>query len=222
MPAIRVFLVDDRALLRTGLRLLLADQPGLRVVGEANDGRELLAQLPTTPANVVLLDLNMPGMGGVETTHQLRAHYPTVQVLALSMLDAPGYIFQMLDAGACGYVLKNAGLDEIVHGIRMVAAGRLFLCSEVGLTALQHLRGSTANHLGIGESSALGQLSGLSKRETEVLQLIAEGFTNQQIADRIFTSKRTVETHRRNIIDKTHMKNTASLIRFAMREGLVT
>lgn len=222
MPAIRVFLVDDHALLRTGLRLLLADQPGLCVVGEANDGRELLAQLPTTPANVVLLDLNMPGMGGVETTQQLRAHYPAVQVLALSMFDAPGYIFQMLDAGARGYVRKNAGLDEIVHGIRMVAAGQLFLCSEVGLTALQHLRGNTANHLSIGEISALGQLSGLSKRETEVLKLIAEGFTNQQIADRIFTSKRTVETHRRNIIDKTHMKNTASLIRFAMSQGLVT
>ncbi|WP_375417557.1 response regulator [uncultured Hymenobacter sp.] len=219
MITTRIFLVDDHALLRKGLRSLLSNQPDLCVVGEAGNGHELLAQLPATPTDVVLLDLNMPGMNGVETAGQLREHYPAVQVLALSMLDETAYIYQMLDAGARGYILKNAGLDEIIHGIRTVAAGRLFLCSEVGLGALLQLRGGATGVAGI---TAAGQLSNLSKREIEVLQLIAEGYTNQEIADRIFTSKRTVETHRQNIIDKTQMKNTASLIRFAVSEGLVT
>jgi DNA-binding NarL/FixJ family response regulator len=214
---IRVFLVDDHAVLRSGLRSLLADQPGLSVVGEANNGVELLEQLPQQPTDVVLLDINMPRMNGPQTAQQLQEYYPQVRILVLSMLSGTEYIFQMLDAGAMGYVLKNAGLDEIVHGIRTVASGRLFLCSEVGLSALNKLRD-------VPEAPSLTSISkqnALSKRETEVLQLIAEGLTNQEIADRLFTSKRTIETHRQNIIAKTQMKNTASLIRFAVSEGLV-
>ena len=215
---IRVFLVDDHTVLRTGLRSLLVEQPGLSVVGEAGNGQELLDQLPETPADVVLLDINMPVMDGPETARQLRIAYPEVTVLVLSMLDDEKHIFQMLDAGAAGYILKSAGLDEIVHGIRMVVAGRPFLCSEVGFAALNKLRdGGSAP---VEEASPKGG-GALSRRETEVLQLIAEGLTNQEIADKLFTSKRTIETHRQNIIAKTQMKNTASLIRFAVSEGLV-
>ncbi len=215
---IRVFLVDDHAVLRSGMRSLLAEQAGLEVVGEAGNGLELLAQLPTTPADVVLLDINMPGMDGLETTKQLKEHYPAVHVLVLSMLASEAFAYQMLDAGARGYVLKNAGLDEIVHGIRVVSGERLFLCAEMGLDALQKLRECTS-----GPPPAAGQKpGGLSKRETEVLQLIAQGLTNQEIADKLFTSKRTVETHRQNIIEKTKMKNTAALIRFAVSEGLIS
>ena len=213
---IRVFLVDDHTVLRSGLRSLLADQPALSVVGEAGNGLELLEQLPNTPTDVVLLDVNMPGMDGPETARQLQEHYPEVQILVLSMLASTEYIFRMLDAGATGYLLKSAGLDEIVHGIRTVAVGRPFLCSEAGLSALHKLRSVTS------EPTAPEAKTGtLSKRETEVLQLIAEGLTNSEIADKLFTSKRTIETHRQNIIAKTQMKNTASLIRFAVSEGLV-
>ncbi|RZJ86796.1 MAG: response regulator transcription factor, partial [Hymenobacter sp.] len=115
---IRIFLVDDHAVLRQGLRALLADQPGITIVGEASNGQELLDQLPTIPADVVLLDLNMPGMGGLETTQHLQKHHPAVRVLVLSMLSSAEHILQMLDAGAQGYVLKNAGLAELTFGIQ--------------------------------------------------------------------------------------------------------
>jgi len=166
----------------------------------------------------VLLDINMPVMNGPAAALQLQEQYPEVKVLVLRMLDDEEHVFQMLDAGALGYVLKSAGLDEIVHGIRTVAAGRHFLCSEVGYAALYKLRNG-ADYPATSTTPAAG---GLSKRETEVLQLIAEGFTNGEIADKLFTSKRTVETHRQNIITKTQMKNTASLIRFAVSERLVS
>lgn len=215
---IRVFLVDDHTVLRTGLRTLLADQPALTVVGEAGNGLELLAQLPDAPADVVLLDINMPQLDGAATAQQLQEQYPEIKILVLSMLDAEEHIFRMLDAGAMGYVLKSAGLDEIVHGIRTVAAGRHFLCSEVGYSALYKLR----NSADLSTTTEHPAASTLSKRETEVLQLIAEGLTNGEIADKLFTSKRTIETHRQNIITKTQMKNTASLIRFAVSERLVS
>ena len=214
---IRVFLVDDHAVLRSGLRSLLAEQAGLAVVGEAGNGGELLAQRPAAPADVVLLDLNTPEMDGLETTRQLGERHPAVRVLVLSMLASEAFAYQLLDAGARGYVLKSAGLDEIVHRIRMVAAGRRFLCAEMGLDALRKLRDCTS-----GPPPAADQKpGGPSKRETEVLQLIASGLTNQEIADKLFTSKRTVETHRQNIIEKTKMKNTAALVRFAVSEGLI-
>ena len=215
---IRVFLVDDHAVLRDGMRLLLADQPGLRIVGEAGNGQALFDQLPTSPADVVLLDLNLPGMSAPAITRQLSEQYPAVQVLVLSMEAGIDHIFELFDAGAHGYVLKSAGLDEIVHGIRTVAAGRPFLSCDIGLAALYQLR-RTLEALPVSRPE---KSSGLSERETEVLQLVADGLTNGEIADKLFTSKRTIETHRQNIIAKTQMKNTASLIRFAVSEGLVT
>ena len=206
-------------MLLAGLRLLLANQPDLTVVGEAANGLELLEQLPATPADVVVLDIHMPGLTGPETALQLAAKHPEVRILVLSMLTGSDHIHQMLDAGAQGYVLKNAGLDEIVHGIRMVAAGRPFLCSEVSFKALQRQQAELPQPaVGVPGDG----LRALSRREIEVLQLIAEGLTNGEIAAKLFTSKRTIETHRQNIIGKTHMKNTASLIRFAVSEGLVT
>ena len=213
---IRVFLVDDHTVLRRGLRLLLADQPSLVVVGEAGNGLELLEQLPAMPADVVLLDINVPGMDGEETTRQLHEQYPAAFVLAMSILDSAEHILHIFDAGALGYILKSAGLDEIVHGIRTVATERQFLCSELGLVALHKLCEGHSRPAGPAEKQGA-----LSKRETEVLQLIAEGLTNAEIADKLFTSKRTIETHRQSIIGKTQTKNTASLIRFAVSEGIV-
>ena len=214
---IRVFLVDDHQVVRSGLRLLLEAQPDLEVVGEAGNGLELLAQLPTTPTDVVLLDVNMPGLDGPSTARQLQEQYPQVAVLALSMLDREAYIFQMLDAGAKGYILKSTGLEEVITGIRTVAAGGQYLCTAAGLAALHKLRDSP------DEPAALpGKPGSLSKREREVLQLISEGLTTGEIADKLFTSKRTIETHRQNMLEKTQSKNTAALIRLAVDEGLVS
>ena len=215
---IRVFLVDDHQVVRSGLRLLLDAQPDLDVVGEASNGLELLAQLPTIPTDVVLLDVNMPGLDGPSTARQLREQYPEVAVLALSMLDREAYIFQMLDAGAKGYILKSTGLEEIIVGIRTVAAGGQYLCTATGLAALSKLREGPDE-----PATAFPSKPGsLSKREKEVLQLISEGLTTGEIAEKLFTSKRTIETHRQNMLEKTQSKNTAALIKLAMSEGLIT
>lgn len=212
---IRLFLVDDHAVLREGLRQLLEQEADFLVVGEAADGQQLLDQLPTTPADAVLLDLNMPGLGGVATAARLRADYPDLRVLMLSMVEEPLRIQETLAAGAHGYLLKNASKDEVLTGLRTVLAGRRFLCSEIGLTLLERVvNASTA-------PPAPPAHSPLSRREHEVLRLVAEGLTNQQIADQLFTSRRTVESHRQNILEKTGCKNTASLISYASRQGLL-
>ena len=212
---IRIFLVDDHHIVRSGLHLLLSAQPDLEVVGEASDGLDLLAQLPTTATDVVLLDVNMPGMDGPETARQLRAQYPEVRILALTMLDKENHIFQMLDAGAHGYLLKSSGVDEIITGVRTVAGGGQFLCTAAGLTALQKLRDTPR------AAEPAEKQGGLSRREIEVLQLISQGLTTGEIADKLFLSKRTIETHRQNMMEKMQVKNTAALIKQAMADGLL-
>ena len=209
---IRLFLVDDHAILRNGLRALFQQEPTMQIVGEAETGEQLLAQLPTTPCDVVLLDLHMPGLDGLTTTQRLRVEFPAVRILILSMADHARAIGQVLAAGASGYVLKNAGHDEIVVAVRAVAMGKRFLCSELGLALLDKVLTEVA------EPAAKPQ-TGLSAREQEVLHLVAEGFTNAQIADQLFTSPRTVETHRQNILEKTGAKNTAALVKLAASQG---
>lgn len=212
---IRLFLVDDHAVVREGLRNLLEQEPDFTVIGEAANGQQLLDRLPTTPTDVVLLDLNMPVLGGIATTERLRADYPAVRIIVLSMVEETLYIKQSLLAGASGYLLKNASKHEVLTGIRTVLAGRRFLCSEIGLSLLDKvLTASTAT-----PESAAG--ARLSHREQEVLYLVAEGLTTTQIADQLFTSKRTVETHRQNMLEKTGCKNTAALISYAIMRGLL-
>ncbi|HEX8424690.1 response regulator transcription factor [Hymenobacter sp.] len=215
---IRVFLVDDHTLMRDGLRAVLLNELTLTVVGEAANGQELLDKLPITPTDVVVLDMNMPVLDGLATTIKLSEQYPDLRILMLSMLDHERTVGQVLDAGAHGYVLKNADKVEIITGILTVAAGKQFLCSELGLLMLRKVLSFED-----GEPAANSKKPGaLSFREREVLQLIATGLTNQAIADKLFTSKRTVETHRQNIIEKTGVKNTAALIKYAMTKGLIS
>jgi DNA-binding NarL/FixJ family response regulator len=221
---IRILLADDHAILRDGIRALLSKEPDMEILGEAAHGEALLELLAHTPADVVLMDVNMPVMDGFVTMTHLRQQHPDVRVLVLSMLEHENYVHRMLEAGALGYVLKNADITEITHAIRTVAAGREFLCTEIGLNLLRRLvtqttAGAPPQYLPPGRRpDAAAELSG---RELEVLRLIAEGFTNQEIADQLFTSKRTIETHRQNIIEKTQAKNTAALIRYAMSHGLI-
>jgi DNA-binding NarL/FixJ family response regulator len=214
---IRVFLVDDHAVMREGLRAVLGGNSNLEVVGEAANGRELLDQLATTPTDVVLLDMNMPVLDGLSTISLLREQFPEVRILMLSMLGHERIIGQVLDAGADGYVLKSTDKGELVAGIQAVALGKQYLCSEIGLAMLRKVLtfGDTAP----GEPKLMA--GGLSFREREVLTLIAEGLTSAEIADKLITSKRTIETHRQNIIEKTQAKNTAALINYAVRNGLV-
>jgi DNA-binding NarL/FixJ family response regulator len=222
---IRVLLTDDHTILRDGIRALLSQEADMQVVGEAGNGQALLDLLAHTAADVVLMDINMPVLDGFAVMPFLREKHPAVRVLVLSMLDHENYVHRMLQAGAMGYVLKNADSAEITHAIRTVAAGRPFLCTEIGLELLHRMvERQQATPAEVAVPVATARPAGaveLSGRELEVLKLIAEGLTNQEIADTLFTSKRTIETHRQNIIEKTQAKNTAALIRYAMSQGLI-
>ncbi|MBC6699538.1 response regulator [Hymenobacter puniceus] len=209
---IRIFLVDDHTVLRHGLRALFQQENTFQVVGEAENGEQLLAQLPTTPCDVVLLDLNMAGLNGLATTQRLHTEFPDVRVLVLSMVACERAIGQVLAAGAHGYILKNAGHEEIVLAVRTVAAGQRFLCSEVGLALLEKMLANSPEPI-------IKPIGGLSVREQEILRLVADGMTTAQIADKLFTSPRTVETHRQNIMEKTGARNTAALVKTAVSAG---
>ena len=209
---IRLFLVDDHTVLRDGLRALFQEEAALQVVGEAEDGEQLLAQLPTTPCDVVLLDLHMPGLDGLATTQRLRPEFPDVRILILSMADNERAIGQVMAAGAQGYVLKNASHDEIVVAVRAVAAGKRFLCSELGLAMLEMV-------LACPPEAASKSANGLTAREQEILRLVADGLTTAQIAEKLFSSPRTIESHRQNIMEKTGAKNTAALVKSAVSQG---
>jgi DNA-binding NarL/FixJ family response regulator len=213
---IRVFLVDDHAIMRDGLRSVLTAEPRLQVVGEAANGQELLAQLPAVPTDVVLMDLNMPVLDGLATTQELQKHYPRLRILILSMMTHEHTIGELLAAGAHGYVLKNADKTEIIMAIISVAAGKRFLCSDMGLTVLEKLLAIEGKAPVTSSQDAIR----LTHREREILQLVSTGLTNQEIADKLFTSKRTVETHRQSLLEKTGVKNTPALIKYAMEQGL--
>ena len=213
---VNILLVDDHKIIRDGLRSLLKEEVEIAVVGEASNGQELINMLPETLVDVILMDLNMPVMDGFEGTRYVREHYPDIKVLVLSMLDHENYISKILDAGALGYVLKNTGKEEMVYAIKSVATGNHFICTEIALSLLKRIQQTTV------KTEVNGRQPGdLSKREIEVLRLIAEGFTNAEIADKLFTSKRTIESHRQHLIEKTQAKNTAALVKFALEKGII-
>ena len=213
---IRLFLTDGHSATREALRVGLGTCTRLEVVGEASTGEELLAQLSGAAPTIVLLDLNLPGPDAFAVLAALRQQYPQLRILARGELTNEHYITRTFDLGAHGYLLKNTLLSELVYGLTTVAAGRPFLCSSIGLALLTrfHMNSPAA-------SEAARAALGLSKREIEVLGLVAEGLTNAEIALRLFTSKRTVETHRQNIMEKTRTRNTAALIKLAVRQGLL-
>ncbi|MDB5234809.1 MAG: hypothetical protein JWR44_1802 [Hymenobacter sp.] len=213
---IRLLLTDGLAPAREALRIGLGAAVGLQLVGEAGTGTELLAMLGSVAPTVVLLDLNLPGPDVFALLPAMQAQCPELRVLARGELTNERYVARAFDLGAHGYILKSARLPELAHGLATVATGRPFLCSAIGLAMLGRMHASSPA-AGDAARAALG----LSKREMEVLGLVAEGFTNAEIAGRLFTSKRTVETHRQNIMDKTQTRNTASLIKLAARQGLL-
>lgn len=211
---INVFLAEDHLILRDGIKSLLKDYEDVCVVGEANNGNEVMAALQHTQVDVLIMDLNMPEMDGIQTTEAVREKYKDVKVMVLSMLDNDKYVAKSFQAGALGYVLKTAGKDELIHAIRNVAKGSPYISHSIALTIIKKL-----DHVSVGQAEPIDL--DLSSREVEILNLIAEGYTNTEIAEKTFTSKRTVETHRKNLIEKTGAKNTASLIKFAIVNGIL-
>jgi DNA-binding NarL/FixJ family response regulator len=215
---IRVLLTEDHQVVRNGIKSLLGKEEGLEVVADVANGKQALELLESgIETDVILTDINMPGMSGIELAALVKSKFPDVKIIVLSMLDNEKYIVEAFKAGACGYILKNVTSDELVFSIKYVCQNNeRYICRELSLRLLDKL----IYKPNVVVSEEIKDID-LSKREVEVLTLIAEGYTNLEIADKLFTSKRTVEGHRQNLIDKTGSRNTAALIRYAILSGLI-
>jgi len=212
---IRLFLADDHAVVRSGLRMLLQAQPDMKIVGEAETGQEAIRRVVELRPDVVLMDIEMPGMNGIEATRRIKAEAPQAAVLALTMYEDDQYFFEMLRAGASGYVPKRAAPDELVSAIRAVSRGEVFLYPSLAGRLVQDylLRGRAEEQEPAGDQ--------LTTREQEVLTLIAEGLSNNEIADRLVISAKTVDRHRENIMRKLNLHNRVDLVKYALRKGLI-
>ena len=223
---ISVLLVDDHRILREGLRALFAAQPDIVVVGDARDGVEALEQVDTLAPDVVVMDLVMPRMSGLEATARIRETHPGVKILILSMYDDDEYVQRVIQAGASGYALKGVASDELVRAIREVHRGSSFLQPAIAAKLIEdYVRrvrdddGPPATNLS-GEQPE-GESGALTQREREVLALIAAGGTNQAVADTLGLSRKTVESHRANIMHKLGAHDVTELVRYAVRTGLI-
>jgi DNA-binding NarL/FixJ family response regulator len=210
--SIRVLIVDDHAVMRSGLKLLLAAEDGIEPVGEAGSGQEAIFEARSTKPDVILLDVVMPDQTGLDVLPQLLHEHPETKVLVLSMQDDPEYVRQAFASGASGYVLKEAADTEVVAAIREVARGGSYVNPALGA----RLAAAEA------ESRRREEQDPLSEREREVLQLLALGHTNQEIAKQLFISVRTAETHRAHIMQKLRLESRADLVRYALTEGYLS
>jgi two-component system NarL family response regulator len=213
--SIRVLLADDHQVLRDGLRAVLALESDIEVVGEANDGHAAVEMARRLVPDVVLMDIGMHGLNGVEATRRIKAENPNVKVIALSTYSDKRYVLSMLEAEASGYVLKAAAVDEMCRAVRAVAEGKRYLSPDVAGVVVDASFREPAEP-GASLSSSLGS------REREVLQLLAEGHSSPEIARRLHIAPSTVETHRRNIMRKLDVHSVAELTKYAIREGLTT
>jgi two-component system response regulator NreC len=203
MNDIRVLIVDDHAMVRAGLRALLETQAGITVVGEAEDGVSAVERCRQLQPNVVLMDLTMPGRGGIRATEDIQREFPGVRVLVLTMHDDAAYVRQALVAGAAGYVLKKSLSSDLIRAIHAVHAGARYLPAQIHL------------------SPPAAPAQPLTEREREVVRLIALGHTNSEIGRMLHISEKTVETHRAHIFEKLHLETRADLVRYALEHGLL-
>jgi DNA-binding NarL/FixJ family response regulator len=214
---INIMLAEDHKIVRDGLKFILEKEPDFNIVAEVSNGKEVIEAFNQgAQVDVILSDMNMPGMGGQEITQWLNANHPQVRVIILTALDNEEYVIKAFKAGACGFLLKNISADELHFAIKHVAAKNQYICTELTMRFVNRL-------ISMPDLSGTEMQAGLefTSRELEILNFLADGFTNQEIADKLFTSKRTVEGHRQNMIDKTGVRNTAALIRFAVLNGIV-
>lgn len=209
MSDIRLILVDDHQIVLDGLKALLDDMDGFDCVATADNGQKALDLLKIFKVDVVLMDIDMPVMNGMEATRRIKKEYPSVKVISLTQHSERGMVQQLLDCGSDGYLLKNIAQDELAAAIRKVNEGQNVFSSEVTMS----LAGKAF------EKNANGTEVELTDRELEILQLIAEGLSSKQIGEKLFISPRTVDTHRTNLMNKLEIHNIAGLIRFALKNG---
>lgn len=210
---IKVLLVEDHKILRDGLKAALSGNKEIKVIGECEDGNQVMGFLEKNEIDVILMDIKMPIMNGIDTTQLVVEKYPNIKVLALSMYNEEAYIMKIFKAGASGYILKNTSIAEMLDGIKKVFAGEIFYSLEVANIMVSKYMNKTIKAKSKNTSITIDDLT---KREKEIIKLISNEFTNQEIADKLFISARTVDTHRRNLLQKLGVKNTAGLVKFAM------
>ena len=214
MKKIRVLLVDDHAILREGIKALLEKQDNIEVVAEAADGREAIPKAAQFCPDVVVLDISMPTMDGLESTRQMKKDNPDIKVLVLTMHDNEEYFFQLLRAGASGYVTKKSVSRELVSAIEAVYRGESFFCPSMAKFLL-------SDFLRLDKAVENTGQEELTPREREIVKLIAEGYTNQQIADLLHRSVKTIESHRSNILRKLGIHDSIELVKYAVRKKLI-
>ena len=210
--SVNVIIADDHKIMREGLRTLIEKQPGIKVVGEAETGREALKKTKELEPDIVVMDITMPDLNGIEATRYIKREIRSVEVIALSIHSHRRFIWEMLDAGAAGYVLKNSAFKELVDAIEAVSRGQKFLSAQITTTVIEQALDPEG-----GEAGSI-----LTPREREVLQLLSEGHTTKEMAAKLFLSARTVEAHRANLMKKLEIHNVAGLTKYAIREGLTS
>jgi DNA-binding NarL/FixJ family response regulator len=218
MP-IRLLLVDDHQIVREGLRSLLAKEMDIQVIGEAEDGRDALRLCAELKPDVVVMDVSMHGLNGIDATRELTVECDRPRVIALSMHSDRRYVADMLSAGASGYLMKDSAYDELASAVRTVHEGRTYLSSNVAEVVVEDYFARVA---GNAPAAGGGGAKALSVREREVLQLVAEGHSTKEVAALLHLSVKTVETHRRQIMEKLRIYNLAGLVKHAIREGIVS
>ena len=218
MPKIRLLLVDDHGVVRSGLRMLLEAEPDMEIVGEATSGQEAIELVQLKKPHIVLMDVQMPGINGIEATREIKRLSPETAVLTLTMYENEQYFLEMLKAGASGYVPKRAAPDQLVDAIRTVSQGDVFLHPTMANLLVQ-------NYLVAQDTPAEEEgdsIEMLTPREQEVLVQIAEGLTNAEIAQKLHISVKTVDRHRENMMQKLNMHSRIDLVKFAIRKGLIS
>lgn len=212
---IRLLLVDDHHIVRAGMRMLFQSEEDMEIVGEASSGEEALESVARLKPDVVIMDVAMPGMTGIEATRRIKEVHPGVNVLALTMHEDEQYFFEMLNAGASGYIPKRAAPDDLVSAIRVVSQGNVFLYPTLAKSLV-------ADFLQRMESGQTQPEEVLTPRESEVLTYIAEGATNREIAQVLVISVKTVDRHRENIMRKLHLHSRVELVKYAIEKGLIS
>ena len=209
----RLLLVDDHAVVRSGLRMLLENQAGLEIVGEAGTGHEALALVKELQPNIVLMDIGLPDMSGIEVTRQIKQQWPAVAIVALTIHEDEEYFFKMLQAGVSGYVPKRAAPEELLTALQTAIDGDVYLYPSLAKLLVK-------DYLS-GERETAGKVDGLTGREQEVLTQLAAGATNDEIAAALTISSKTVNRHRENIMRKLNLHSRADLVKYAIRKGII-
>lgn len=212
---IRLLLVDDHAVVRSGLRMLLASEADVEIVGEAGSGSEAVSAAGSARPNVILMDIGLPDMTGIEAARVIKSKFPNIFIVALTIHEDEEYFFKMLEAGASGYVPKRAAPDELLTAIRAASRGEVYLYPSLAKLLVKDYLSQEREQ----ENKPL--LDGLTEREQEVLSLLADGATNDEIAKSLVISPKTVERHRENIMHKLNLHSRAELVRYAIRKGII-